>query len=100
MLAGQGQVGPDRRPLESGQLAVLGRGDFLQIAAAERQDARHPNLEVVVIGGQPIREPVAWGGPFVMNTKAEVMQAFEDFQKGRLGTIPPVHGTPTRVVES
>ena len=97
---GRARSGPDRRPLEGGQLAVLGRGDFLQIAAAERQDARHPNLEVVVIGGQPIREPVAWGGPFVMNTKAEVMQAFEDFQKGRLGTIPPVHGTPTRVVES
>ena len=100
VLAGQGRVGPDRRPLESGQLAVLGRGDFLQVAAAERQDARHPNLEVVVIGGRPIREPVAWGGPFVMNTKAEVMRAFEDFQKGRLGTIPPVHGTPTRVLES
>ncbi|QIK65727.1 pirin family protein [Nocardioides sp. HDW12B] len=99
VLGGSGLVGPDRRPLETGQLAVLGRGDFLQVAAAERQDAHHPNVELVVIGGLPIREPVAWGGPFVMNTKAEVMQAFEDHQKGRLGVIPPVHGAPTRVVE-
>ena len=43
-----------------------------------------------MLGGQPIREPIAWAGPFVMNTKAEVLQAFEDFQKGKLGTIPSV----------
>jgi quercetin 2,3-dioxygenase len=70
------------------------------VQAAERQDARHPNLEVVVLGGRPIREPVAWGGPFVMNTKAEVRQAFEDYQKGRMGQIPPVHGLSNDVVES
>jgi hypothetical protein len=45
---------------------------------------------------------VAWAGPFVMNTKAEVMQAYEDFQKGRLGTIPAldVHGAPTTPVST
>jgi redox-sensitive bicupin YhaK (pirin superfamily) len=52
----------------------------------------------VVLGGRPIREPLAWAGPFVMNTKAEVMQAYEDFQKGRMGQIPAVHGAPTEVV--
>jgi redox-sensitive bicupin YhaK (pirin superfamily) len=37
------------------------------------------------MGGRPIREPVAWGGPFVMNDRSEVLQAFEDFEKGRMG---------------
>jgi quercetin 2,3-dioxygenase len=43
---------------------------------------------VYVMGGQPIGEPVAWYGPFVMNTHAELAQAFADYKSGRLGTIP------------
>jgi redox-sensitive bicupin YhaK (pirin superfamily) len=99
VLAGQGSVGVEHRPIRAGQLAVLGRGDFVSVAADDRQESRSPNLEVLVLGGRPIREPVAWAGPFVMNTKAEVMQAYEDFQKGRMGQIPAVHGAPTELLE-
>ena len=98
VLSGKGAVGADRRPLSEGQLAVLGRGDHVQVEAAGRQ-AVGGDLEVVVLGGRPIRETVAWGGPFVMNTKAEVMQAFEDFQRGRMGRVPAVHGLGNDVVE-
>jgi len=89
VLAGDGYVGAERRPVRTGQLVVFGQsGDAITVAAADSQDSRHPELEVLLLGGRPIREPVAWGGPFVMNTKLEVLQAFEDFQAGRLGTIP------------
>jgi hypothetical protein len=98
VLAGSGTVGLDATPVQAGQLAVLGRGDFVTLAAG-RQENRAPSLEVLVLGGRPIREPVAWGGPFVMNTKAEVLQAFEDFQKGRMGQVPAVHGLSNDVVE-
>ena len=99
VLAGQGTVGSERRPVRAGQLAVLGAGDFVSVGAAGRQESRSPNLEVLVLGGQPIREPVAWAGPFVMNTKAEVMQAYEDFRSGRMGQLPAVHGAPTELQE-
>jgi redox-sensitive bicupin YhaK (pirin superfamily) len=88
VLAGQGRVGPDGRPIRSAQLAAFGPGHTVTIEADPRQESASPNLEVLVLGGRPIGEPVAQYGPFVMNTRAELAQAFEDFQRGRMGTIP------------
>jgi len=81
VLSGRGTVGAEARPIEAGQLAAHGKGDAVRFTATDTTD-------LFVMGGRPIREPVAHYGPFVMNTKEELQQAFEDFQKGRLGVIP------------
>ncbi|WP_182898205.1 pirin family protein [Microbispora sp. H10830] len=88
VLAGQGSVGAERRPVRKGQLAVFGPGGSLTLAADTAQPQAEPNLEVLLLGGRPIREPVVHYGPFVMNTRAEIVQALEDYQAGRLGVIP------------
>jgi quercetin 2,3-dioxygenase len=88
VLSGNGTVGASNRPVTTGQLVTFGPGDALTMSASEQQDARTPALDVLVLGGQPIREPIAWAGPFVMNTKDEIMQAYDDFQHGRFGHIP------------
>jgi len=91
VLAGSGAVGSDRHAIASGQLAVHVDGDVLILSADDRQDSRTEAFEVLLLGGQPIKEPVAAYGPFVMNTRAELQTAFEDYQAGRLGTIPADH---------
>ncbi len=88
VMAGRGAVGADRRPIVTGQTAVFGAGGSLTVRADESQDSNTPDLEVVLLGGRPIREPMAHYGPFVMNSRAELQQAFDDFQAGRLGTVP------------
>jgi len=101
-MAGHGSVGENRSAVHTGQLAVMSDGDDLIIRADQVQESRSPEMEILILGGEPIRESVAWMGPFVMNTKAEVLQAFEDFQRGVMGQIPAdirgVHGTPTEMV--
>ncbi|MDQ1434723.1 MAG: quercetin 2,3-dioxygenase, partial [Actinomycetota bacterium] len=65
------------------QLVVLGRdGQSVIIEADETAD-------VLLLGGRPLHEPVAWYGPFVMNTKQEIVDSLELFETGKLGSIPP-----------
>ncbi|OJZ62592.1 pirin family protein [Mycolicibacterium diernhoferi] len=97
VLSGRGAVGPVGHPIQQGQLAVLGPGDRITVAATSRQDGNRPALEVLLLGGRPLREPVVQYGPFVMNSKAEVLQALEDFNAGRFGSLPANALTPHRV---
>ena len=83
VLAGSGAAGIEAHSVRTGQLAVFVDGDALTLRGGNSE-----SLDVLLLGGQPIGEPVAAYGPFVMNTKAELQQAFEDFQRGLLGTIP------------
>ncbi len=89
VLAGRGTASSTGRPIESGQLVSFGAGDYFTLAADPTGEGRSARLEVLLLGGVPIGEPVAHYGPFVMNTEAELRQAFEDYQAGRLGQIPP-----------
>ena len=69
--------GEDARTVELQQLAVLGGGSELQMRAGGE------GARLIVVAGRPLREPVARHGPFVMNTREELMQAFVDYQEGR-----------------
>jgi redox-sensitive bicupin YhaK (pirin superfamily) len=88
VLAGAGSVGIAGTRLGTGQLAVLGGGDRITLAAPAGKAGQRPEFDVLLLGGRPIREHVETYGPFVMNTREEIRQAIEDYQAGRLGVIP------------
>ncbi len=94
VLSGTGSVGDDdSNPVTEHQLASFGDGDVLVVRA--EPNATEP-LEVLLLGGQPLREPVVQYGPFVMNTEAEIHQAIRDFQDGKMGRVPDDDGDPRR----
>jgi redox-sensitive bicupin YhaK (pirin superfamily) len=74
-------IGAEARPARDGDMALVSNGDLLRLAATA------PATRALVIAGEPLREPVARYGPFVMNTPDEVVQAFTDYQSGRFGQI-------------
>ena len=81
---GQGAV--NGKALGEGQMAMFGPGTLVQVGVPAA--AKEP-LELLLLAGQPLNEPVARYGPFVMNTKEEISQAFDDYKAGRLGAIAP-----------
>ena len=66
------------RTVSKGMLAVFDQSGDLKFQSGKE------NTQFIVVAGEPLDEPVARGGPFVMNTREEVMQAFEDYQNGEL----------------
>ncbi|HTN78198.1 MAG TPA: pirin family protein [Acidimicrobiales bacterium] len=88
VLGGHGYAGAERRPIDAHDLVVFGAGNVVTLRAAGSQPDDSPSFEVLLLGGVPIREPIAHYGPFLMNTRAEILQALEDYQAGRMGVVP------------
>lgn len=82
VFSGQARIGPDGTEVGEGQLAVFGPGAAVRLAAGPEHSA-----QLLLLGGVPLNEPVAWYGPFVMNTKQQVLDAIHDYQNGRMGQI-------------
>jgi redox-sensitive bicupin YhaK (pirin superfamily) len=77
VLQGEVLFGERATRVQAGELAVLGTGSSI-VAAADTGG------RFLLVSGTPLREPIARRGPFVMNTDAELQQAFEDYRSGRL----------------
>jgi redox-sensitive bicupin YhaK (pirin superfamily) len=83
VFSGRGLVGREERPVIDGQGAILATdGELISLAAPA---GAHAPLELLLVAGLPLREPVVRYGPFVMNSEEEILQAVEDFRAGRLG---------------
>lgn len=88
VLSGNGTAGPEGVLIREGQGVQFGPGGALTVTASPHPGGPTGQLDILILGGKPIREPIASYGPFVMNTHAEIVQAFEDYQSGKMGSIP------------
>lgn len=88
VLTGRGYAGPQNCPISDHQLVTFAPGDYVSLRAAEAQMGDAAALDVLLLGGLPLREPIAPYGPFVMNTREEIVNAIDDYRRGKLGIIP------------
>ena len=88
VMTGSGTIGQSMTPLKEGQLAILGHGDYVSVSGDSQRDSLSTTTEMLLLGGTPINEPIYWYGPFVMNTRNDIVEAMEDYQSGRMGHIP------------
>jgi len=84
LISGDARLGVEHKPVREGQMAMLGDGDQIRLAVANEAGAP---ADLLLLAGVPLNEPVARYGPFVMNTREEIEQAFRDYQSGRMGRI-------------
>ncbi|VVC00583.1 Pirin [uncultured archaeon] len=75
VYSGSGQFGTGKEPVKEGQVALFGEGDEISVIA-------NGQLKFLLVSGKPLREPIAWGGPIVVNTQEELQHAFEELQLG------------------
>jgi hypothetical protein len=87
VFEGSAEVGVEGRRLSDGELGLLGPGDGVRLSVPT---GAKTGARLLLLAGQPLREPVARYGPFVMNTEAEIRQAVSDYRSGRLGEIQRV----------
>lgn len=109
MISGALTLGSNRETVREGQMALLSSGGGVELEAPEAtpepavpaeqagpsgqaepslpSGVEKPGAEFLLLSGKPLNEPVARWGPFVMNTQEEILQAIEDYNAGRMGTI-------------
>jgi redox-sensitive bicupin YhaK (pirin superfamily) len=85
VVEGEGLFGAESERVEDGQMVLFAQ-DADEVRIENPADAK-ATLDVLLIAGVPLNEPVARYGPFVMNTEGEIRQAIEDYQQGRMGAI-------------
>jgi hypothetical protein len=85
LIDGEGEFGAEGHPARDGQMVVFSEAGGEAVISNPANAGE--DLDVLLIGGQPLGEPVARYGPFVMNTESEIHQAIEDYRNGRMGEI-------------